>query len=319
MIQYKYLELGITEMARTHRASLFAGHLGAALVTGYAFSEELPTLPDGVFRGIEGELDRIVRGEESIWYNVKQTGIPIAELFAEFPKSDRAGLDTAPIAKALQSNIDQLHQSGHNVIFAGLAIRAFKDHPELATPERVEGVVKLIRGFSGSIMGKAYLGKEHGGWINGDQIVLVKARDIPRYADVPMMAQRVVDEVISSASIRRRGLGGLWHIINHAAGLLDLATYGYRELAQQGLAAHHQHLRLWRSLPDVSAEIGPHPKAAHDPRTDEFWKQQETFKRDDARLTHRIKTLYGLSRLLTTIDDEQEREQAWDQVRYLMA
>lgn len=319
MIQYKYLELGATGMARAYRTGPFSGHLGAALVAGYGFGEELPTLPDGVYRGIEGELDRILRGEESIWYDAEKVGIAVPELFAPFPAGQPGGVDPTPIAEALEENIDALHQSGHNVIFAGLAIRALKDHPQLATRDRLSGLVKLIRGFNGTIPGKAYLGKDRGGWVNGDQIKLNKAMDVEPYQSVEAMVRRTVDEVIASAHIRRRGLGSMWHIINHAAGLLDLATYGYRELARKGLAAHRDHLRLWRSLPDVGDEVGRLPKAAYDPRSEYFWSRQETFKRDDARLTHRIKTLYGFSRLMTVETDKSRQERAWDQLRYLMA
>ena len=106
------------------------------------------------------------------------------------------------------------------------------------------------------------------------------------------MAEAAIDELIRSASMRRQGFGGLFHIINHAAALTELSLFGYRDLAQRGLAAHRQHVRLWRSLPDVENELGPLKRAPHDPRTPEYWSDNSQ-SQWSARLTHRVKTLTG--------------------------
>ena len=132
------------------------------------------------------------------------------------------------------------------------------------------------------------------------------------------MANIVIDELIDTASVRRQGFGGLWHIINHAAGIVELSSFGYTNLAHQALAAHRHHVRLWRSLPDVEAELGAVKKASHDPRKPEFWTTG-TLKRDEARLTHRIKTLYGFFTLLRFVKDDAKRKQAQDSLLYLMA
>ena len=113
------------------------------------------------------------------------------------------------------------------------------------------------------------------------------------------------------------GFGGLWHLINHAAGLVELSRYGYRTLARKGFAAHRQHLRLWRTLPDLSEELGPVRKADEDPRTPKYWAGM--LKRDQARLTHRIKTLYGFFTLLREVDKADKRKRAEEQFLYLMA
>ena len=44
---------------------------------------------------------------------------------------------------ALSHHEQDLKQSGHNTIFAALALRALKDHPELATQKTVQGL-KLL-------------------------------------------------------------------------------------------------------------------------------------------------------------------------------
>jgi hypothetical protein len=106
-------------------------------------------------------------------------------------------------------------------------------------------------------------------------------------------------------------------VINHAAGLTELSQYGYRDLAHSGLDAHRNHVRLWRSLPDVEEELGPVKKAEHDPRTGEYWTDGP-LRRDSALLTHRIKTLYGFSTLMRLTKDAKRRKQAEDAFLYLM-
>jgi hypothetical protein len=131
------------------------------------------------------------------------------------------------------------------------------------------------------------------------------------------MVDFVIDELIQSVSIRRQGFGGMWHIINHAAAITELSRYGYRDLARKGFAAHRQHVRLWRTLPDVKEELGALERSQADPRIGTYWSGE--LKRDEARLTHRIKTLYGFYTILPFVEDEKKRTQAEDSLLYLMA
>lgn len=107
------------------------------------------------------------------------------------------------------------------------------------------------------------------------------------------------------------------HVINHAAAITEIDRFGYRELAKKALPAHHQHIRLRRSLPDTEPELGPVEKADHDPRQPVYWEGM--LKRDEARLTHRIKTLYGFYAIRRFIEDQATRKQAEDAFLYLMA
>ena len=117
--------------------------------------------------------------------------------------------------------------------------------------------------------------------------------------------------------MRKQGFGGLWHIINHAAAITELNRFGYEEVVRAALPAHHHHIRLWRALPDVEAELGKVEKACRDPRDPKYW--DDMFKRDEARLTHRIKTLYGYHTIRRYIEDKALREKADAALLYLMA
>jgi len=316
MINFEYLYKGLCGLAHAHKANAMTGHLGAAVVAGYFFGEEHADLDAEVDKAVENELDRIVNGEEAFWYDSKAAGITVPELFEPFPEEHPEEGLIPTIAEALSANIGKTRQSGHNVIFASIGLRALSDHPQYATPYIVGGIVKLIQGFNNAVAGRGYYGKERG-WIVGDKVSL-PPDDFPTYNGMQAMAEAVVGELTRSASLRRQGFGGLFHIINHATGLTELSRLGYRKLANRGLAAHHHHVRLWRSLPDVEDELGPLKRAEFDARTIEYWRN-EAKSQWSAQLTHRVKTLYGFFSLLRFIEDPAKRERAVDEFRYLMA
>ncbi len=124
MIDFRYLYLGICGLANAHKAGTMAGHLGAAVAAGYFFGEDENDLSDEVFDGVTGELDRVIAGEEAIWFNAKKAGITPTELFKPFPEEEPNEDTISSIVTALQKNVGQTRQSGHNTIFASIAVRA---------------------------------------------------------------------------------------------------------------------------------------------------------------------------------------------------
>jgi hypothetical protein len=317
MIDFSYLYKGLCGLTRAYQANSMAGHLGAAVVAGYFFGEELSDLDDQVYTAIEKELDRVIQGDEALWFDAQKAGITIPDLFAPFAEEPAEEDRIATIATALGANIDKTRQSGHNVIFASIAIRTLHGHPAYATPTIISGIRKLISTFDNASPGRGYYGKKRG-WIGGDKVTLADDTDFPLYNDQQAMAEVVIDELIRSAAVRRRGFGSLFHIINHAVALTELSRFGYEDLARRGLAAHHHHVRLWRSLPNVEDELGPLKFAEHDPRTPDYWNGNDS-SQWSAHLTHRIKTLYGFFTLLRFIEPPEKRKEAEKKFLYLMA
>ncbi len=316
MVDFEYLYKGLCGLARAHQANSMAGHLGAAVAAGYFFGEEHPDLDERVVAAVQHELDRIIGGEESLWFDPKKLGITIAQMFEPFAEEDSQDDRIQEIAEALSANIDELRESGHNVIFASIALRALHDHRQYATSAVIEGIVKLIQSFDNAGPGRGYFGLDRG-WIIGDPPSL-PPDDLPAYTNQQDMATAVIDAMIRLASTRRRGYGSLFHIINHATAITELSRFGYNDLAQRGLKTHHYHLRLWRALPDVSDELGALVPAEYDPRSADYWRQGGK-SQWSAHLTHRVKTLYGFFSLLRFIDDPTKRTQAENSFRYLMA
>lgn len=314
-VRPEYLEKGLLGLSRAHLVDTMTGHLGATLVAGYLFSKEHRELDRKVHEGIEKELDRVLNGE-SVFDPGEGGSITTSELFVPYPDEAMQVDQIDRIARVLSGNIGETRSSGHNVIFASLSIRALREYPRHATSSIIDGICSLIGGFAQASAGSGYYGREKGR-IDGDMIVLPEDPDFPPYSNLERMLGAVLDELIETAAERRQGFGGLWHVINHAASLIDLSECGYVDLAQKGLEAHHRHVRLWRSLPNVEDELGTEAPAEEDPCTPVYWESGD-LRRDRARLTHRIKSLYGFHRLTSMVDDTTRLQRARDAFRYLM-
>ena len=315
MIDFAYLSKGLNAMARAHGVSRMSGHLGAAVVSGYFIGEQRPNLDAKTYDGIEAELERIIRGE-SVFSPKKNAALTSRAMFEPFPKERPKPVLIDGIAEALSRNINRTRESGHNAIFAAIAIHGLKDHPDLATPSVVDGIRKLIAGFDNASPGSGYYGKAKGR-INGLKIALPDDDSVPEVTDFQKMADIVADDLIQHVAKRREGFGGPWHIINHASALAELAQYGYRDLAIKGLTSFREHFRLFKTLPDVSDEKGAETPTSNAPLAPKFWTA-ENIRRERAHLTHRIKTIYGFNLLAELIVDRDKCNKASDSLRYLM-
>ncbi|MBL9155773.1 MAG: hypothetical protein JNK37_25075 [Verrucomicrobiales bacterium] len=318
MIDFSYLVRGLDGLANAHRGGAMAGHPGAALIAGYCFAENHPGADSAIHRAIERDLERILAGEEAFWID-RKSGLTTRELFEPL-KAEPAGDDSGPeaIVEALAGNLGRVRQSGHNVIFATAAVRAFADHPDLATPERVRGVVRLVEGFDQAGPGRGYFGKAVG-WKTGGEVVLPPSgATTGGTPTLDAAVEGVVDRVIATAGQHRQGFGGLFHLIDHAAGLVDLDQHGHVEAARAGIAALSQHGRLLDALPALDEELGVLEKADRDPLQPEYWARRESVQWS-GWLTHRIKVLHGWDTILPVVESAEKRQLATAAFRYLLA
>lgn len=310
----EYLVAGMNALARAHRAGTMSGHLGAAAAAGYFLGERLPDLDPAVTEGIEAELDAVRRGG-SVFSPRAGAGISAAEMFAPFPTEPPAPGRVADLAAALAGSVGRCRQSGHNVIFLSIAIRGLTDRPDLATPARVDGLCKLAAGFDGVTPGNGDYGPGVGR-VDGRKVPLPDDDGVAPYADLSDMATAVLTALVDHAAETRVGYGGLWHVVNHAAAVVELARYGFPDLAAAALAGHREHLRLWKTLPDLTPTKGPVIPAEHDPHLAAYWENGDP-RRDGALLTHRVKTMYGFGEL-ASLADPALRDRAAAAFRYLM-
>ncbi|MFL7810028.1 MAG: hypothetical protein AB8I80_15430, partial [Anaerolineae bacterium] len=125
--------LGLNALARAHEYDYFAdGHRGASMVAAYLLCTD-------------NDLDTRARSRIAELIDVNWASTPLC---AAFPQADADPARIQEIGAALTEGAETLRQVGHNAILAMLAIKALRMMPDAATPERIDGICRLIRSFT---------------------------------------------------------------------------------------------------------------------------------------------------------------------------
>lgn len=307
-----YLRRGLWALSRAWRANSMSGHFGAPLVAVELLKRDRTDLDPAALNGLQHELDLMMADGEP-WFDAAKADITLAELFEDAPLEGEP-VPIEPLVEALGGSVDALRESGHNVIFAALALRGLKQRPELATAAMVDGLRRLLVLFQDSGPGRAHYGQERQ-WADPRSIPL--ADDPEPYRDELDMVDRTLQALIGHVAERRQGLGDWHHVINHAAAVVDLRRLGYEELAARGRVSHREHLSRFLALPDLIEELGPRHQAPSDPYTRGYWAW-DGIERGSALLSHRPKTIYGFNILGSATDDDDLIAAGREALRYLM-
>ena len=305
---------GLTGLSQAIHWNRMSGHPPAAVIAAAFFCQENELSPD-VQNEIQRIVDRLVSGSDSIWY--KQNGQPVTNeaLFTFRATGTPDEKQIARIAHALEGSIADCRDSGHNTIFASLALKALHTAPEIALPSIIDGIVKLLQDFEGRGPGYAHVpGQDR--LVDPRELPVPEDLDLPEYTSTADMIS-VVCSHVKPRHFTARGLGGPIHVIDHAVGLLDLEALGYSALVRQGLGAHYQHLKDVVELPPfpVDENTSRAPNLL-DPRSKDYWDAGITI-RDQGGIEHRLKFLYGAYRFAAYIRDEGERREFITTAAYL--
>jgi len=298
------LLMGLAGMSQAIHWNNMSGHPPAAVIAAYYFCQE-NNLEGRVQAEVQRWVEIMMRGSDSIWHR-QEDGSPVtnAGLFEHGVEGTPDPSQVPGIAKALEHSIDSCRASGHNTIFASLSLKALHSAPAYAYPSVIAGIVQLIEDFVRVGPGYAHVPGQDG-VVDARQLAENLAFDLPDYESTADMVAAVCEHVTVDG-FTRRGLGGPIHVINHAVALLDLQTLGYAELVQRGLAAQHEHLRLWLALPPFPESENVYIPTPHDPRTYDYWAGGIELK-DRGGYEHRLKFLYGTHRFAAHIPDEDNR------------
>ena len=240
----RLITLGLNALARAHELDYFAdGHRGASMVSAHLLC-------------VDNDLDeqttsRIVELFDLNWASSK--------LCKPFPDADPdpAGIEKIGVALAEGGNV--LRQVGHNVIFAMLAIKAFRMVPSAATPERIDGVCALIRSFKP--------------WrdIEPDPEV-----DPPPFTDAAAASQFILRE--TNTAIDRFvgfGQGFAGHMLTFGQALVELAAMGDVEWAESCRTAFRKYVTVTRRGPDPdSRRIPDHKPSDLRPTDSAYWERR---------------------------------------------
>lgn len=282
LTEKRLVRLGINALARAPEMNYFAdGHRGAALISAHMMC-------------VDNDLDdaaaaRIVELFDLNWAPSK--------LCKPFPENEPVADATERVGKALAEGGGVLRQVGHDAIFGMHAIKAFRVMPEIATPERVDGVCKLIRAFKP--------------WrdVQPDEAV-----DPPPFSDEVAASKFVLKE--ASDAIDRFvgfGQGFAGHMLTFGQSLIELAAMGDVEWAEGCRTAFCKYVTVTRMGPQPDdRKIKDHMFSKLRPNDTAYWE-----KRGDKTLGlgHVFKYPYAYYDLLARANDPNlEREfdaKAW--------
>lgn len=272
--------LGLNALARAHELSYFTdGHRGASLVSAHLLCEE-NDLPEAARLRIEELFDL--------------SWAPTA-LCKPFPEEEPQPEQVRRIGEALIEANGSLREVGHNAIFAMLAIKGFRMLPSAATPQRINGVCRLIRAIKP--------------W--HDDITPDPDVNPPAFTDGPAASAFVLRE--ASAAIDKwtgYGQGFAGHMLTFGQALVELAEMGDEEWAQSSRTAFRKYVTITRKGPAPEDKRYPeHNPTRLRPNDTEYWRQRGE---KQLGIGHVFKYPYSYYDLLRRVDDEAVKRE-WEE------
>ena len=273
----EYLAKGLAALSDAHRRGWLQGHHGAAILSSYYFCLE-NRLDERTSRALRKQIDAFIASKPE-----------------EIPDGGpgRGTADPARIVERLDRQIATLNRGGHDVIFASLALRALRDLPEYATPQVVDGIVRLLELIAAS-------GASPETPFNRDH-------PLPPYGSANDIAKTTLEATLRPwGDALRIGASGVVHWITHADAVVTLADLGHEELARRGHAALRLHVNQ-----EVTAGARPEPeRAAIDWLAPAYWESDAPHRlfQNTWLAGHAFKLPYSLFRLLRRTDDAKLRE-----------
>jgi hypothetical protein len=194
----------------------------------------------------------------------------------------------------LDAGIATLRGKGHNIIFAVACLKALRAVPEAATPERIDGLRKMVRSF----------GKTRGE-VAKDPDPLVGLDDEQKFVHF------VLEEFLKA-----KGGGFDGHVVTIGHALVELHRLGHKELAQKGVPAYWQWVRESRT---DEVKPTPAPPQAPTPLTREYWATQAKRRIGGVVGSHIVKYPYSFYALAKDVKDEGLKKRILAKVYQLTA
>jgi hypothetical protein len=194
----------------------------------------------------------------------------------------------------LDSGIATLRGKGHNIIFAVASLKALREVPEAATPERIAGLRKMVKSF-GVTKGK----------VEKDTDPLVSLEDEKKFI-----------HFIFEEFLKAMGDGFDGHVVTIGHALVELYRMGHKELARKGVPAYWEWVRGARG---DESKVESDPPKAPTPLTREYWAAQAKRRIGEIVSSHTIKYPYSFYALAKDVTDEDLKKRILAKVYRLTA
>ncbi len=195
----------------------------------------------------------------------------------------------------LDAGITKVRGKGHNIIFAVASLKALREVPEAATPERIAGLRKMVQSF----------GKTKGA-VEKDSDPLVGLDDEQKFIHF------IFEEFLKAA-----GDGFDGHVVTIGHALVELYRMGHKELAKKGVPAYWEWVRGSRA--DREEVVPAAPPKAPTPLTREYWNAQTKRRIGEIVSSHTVKYPYSFYALAKDVKDEGLKQRILAKVSRLTA
>ena len=215
------LSLGLTALANSGNEDWLSGHWGASAISAHYILNDSIAQKHAISSAVRRCIENLVARK--------------ASFFRPLPKEQPNPRLLHWVADALDHNVDDLKRTGHNIIYASLAIKALTDRPEMCTHAVVSGICKLTHLFDQE-------GEGPPDWESRKQklnFTMPDEPDIPDFACTATYISFTYDEYL------KRPDGHLLTMLNSA---IELRELGYEELGKRALASHRYKLPIWRRI-----------------------------------------------------------------------
>lgn len=206
---------------------------------------------------------------------------------------------TEGLLEDLDAGIATLRGKGHNIIFAVTCLKALRAVREAVTPERIDGLRKMVRSF----------GQTRGGAVEAPEPPLVGLDDEQKFIHF------IFEQFLSAM-----GDGYDGHVVTIGHALVELYRMGHKELARKGVPAYWQWVRLASaSGGEDGGDVEPAPAQEPTPLTREYWAAQAKRRIGEIASSHTIKYPYSFYALAKDVKDEDLKKRILAKVYDLTA
>jgi len=270
-----YVRLALAQLSRAHEEGWTSGHHGAALLACHYFLVE-NDVDERTAAALRAQVERFVAFRADA-FRLGDVG------------SGRARV--RPIVEQLDAHVAELRSGGHDAIYAALALRALRDHEDLATRDVIHGIARTLKAFVGS----------QRPW-----------RPTPFQEQNPMAPYEGADDLAAVtlramlrpwSAVLDLGSGNVVHWVTHADALITLEELGWQDVSRKGYTAHQLYVNrpVWddgRSAGDVEPI---------DWLSADYWESDAPRRLQNGSwfFGHAFKFPYSLLRLLRRVDDPE--------------
>jgi hypothetical protein len=276
---------GLDGMSRVaDKGNTFAGGHNAAAVISSAFFCR------------EQKLDADTQKEILTYLDARLLKNPIYAAARPKEAADKKLIEG--LLEDLDAGIATLRGKGHNIIFAVTCLKALRAVPEAATPERIDGLRKMVRSF----------GKTRGAAAK-DSDPLVSLDDEKKFI------RFVLEEFLKA-----KGDGFDGHVVTIGHALVELNRMGHKELARKGVPAYWQWVREARAGEgEGGGKVVPAPPEVSTPLAREYWAAQAKRRFGEVLSSHTVKYPYSFYALAKDVTDEDLKNRILAKVYRLTA